>query len=137
MTSSTPIQIGTPAAHRKPSTAHASPAIDSTERSISPAMITSVIGRAMIATSMRAASRLAKLRGDRNTGDRREPMKISAIRTTSRSVSQRTSERAIRAEAWPGCARGRGHRSRLTAVSRWTRRAMSASAPTATRMTTP
>ena len=60
---------GTPAAHRKPRTALARPAIDSTERSISPAMMTSVIGSAMIATSIRAASRFEKLRGVRKNGD--------------------------------------------------------------------
>ncbi len=38
-----------------------SPTIDSTERSISPVMMISVIGSAMIATSITALTRFAKL----------------------------------------------------------------------------
>ncbi len=94
-TIATPIQIGTPAAHRNPRTALERPAIDSTERSISPAMMTSVIGRAMIATSIMAASRFAKLLGVRKTGEIRVPNAIIASSTTSSSVSQRTSERSL------------------------------------------
>ena len=47
-----------------------SPAIDSTDRSISPAMMISVIGRAMIATSIRAARRFAEV--GRRQEERRE-----------------------------------------------------------------
>ena len=69
--------MGTPAAHRKPRIALDRPAIDSTERSISPAMMISVIGRAMIATSMRAAMRLPKLPAVRKNGDSALPSRIS------------------------------------------------------------
>ena len=91
MTSRTAIGSGTPAAHRNPRTALDSPAIDSTERSISPAMMISVIGSAMIATSISAASRFAKLPGVRKNRDSCDPMTIITSSTTSSSVSQRAS----------------------------------------------
>ena len=66
--------IGTPAAHRNPRIALARPAIDSTDRSISPAMMISVIGSAMIATSIKAAIRFPNWRwsGRTATGRCRE-----------------------------------------------------------------
>src|SRR5262245_21747208 len=79
------------AANRKPRTELDSPAIDSTERSISPAMITRAIGSDMIATSITADWRFAMFRFVRKTGDSRTPTVTRAISTTARSVSQRRS----------------------------------------------
>ena len=131
------ISIGTPAAHRKPRTALARPAIDSTERSISPAMMISVIGRAMIATSMRAAMRFAKLPAVRKNGESGVPITISAEERRRRSsVSQRASDRGstgARRSRLVAALIGRA----VAAVGRWKRRRMSASALTARRITTP
>ena len=106
------------------------PAIDSTDRSISPAMMIRVIGRAMIATSISAASRLAKLPVVRKTGDSALPSTISTIRATTSSVSQRASSASTTA------LRSRASRSALigrrASVARWSRRRMTASALTAT-----
>ena len=84
-----PIVSGTPAAQRNPSTADARPAIDSTDRSISPAMMIRVIAMAMIATSIRAAMRLEKLPGVRKNGDSEVPSAISPSRAMTSRVSQR------------------------------------------------
>ena len=68
-------------------------------------MMISVIGRAMIATSMRAAIRFAKLPGVRKNGDRALPSTISP--------SERDDEQRLpaREEAGPGSA-GRARASR-------------------------
>ena len=71
---------GTPAANRAPRTAADRPTIDSTDRSISPAMMIRAIGSDMIATSITAAIRFAKFRPLRNTGDTAAPIAISATR---------------------------------------------------------
>ena len=64
-------------------------------------MITiSVIGSAMIATSMTAATRFVKLRDVRKTGDTVVPIQMSATTRTRSRVSQRASERS-RAPARP------------------------------------
>jgi len=92
-TSGMPIHSGMPAAHRKPSRLLARPAIDSTDRSISPAMITRVIGKAMIATSMRAATRFEKLPAVRKNGDKALPRTMSPARATTSRTSQRNRPR--------------------------------------------
>ncbi len=88
------ISSGTPAAHMKPSAALARPAIDSTDRSISPRMMTRVSGRAMIATSMRAETRFEKFLALRKYGDRALPITIRPSRATTSSVSHRASPRS-------------------------------------------
>ena len=57
-------------------------------------MMISVIGSAMIATSMRAAMRFEKLPGVRKNGESDVPSTISPTRATSRSVSQRARQAA-------------------------------------------
>ena len=113
------------------------PAIDSTERSISPAMMIRVIGRAMIATSISAAMRFAKLPVVRKNGERRvaEHDRARAGRRAS-SVSQRASSAGPR-PAGRGGLGGGAHRLRAQRSARWIRRRMTASALTATRITTP
>ena len=61
--------IGTPAAYRYPRIEAESPTIDSTDRSISPAMMINAIGSDMIATSITAEIALAKFRPVRKTGE--------------------------------------------------------------------
>ena len=67
--------------------------MDSTERSISPAMTISVIGSAMIATSMRADRRFEKLPVVRKNGESAFPSRISPMSAISSTVSQRARER--------------------------------------------
>ena len=86
----------------------ASPAIDSTDRSISPAMMIRVIGRAMIATSIRAAIRFAKLPGVRKNGDRALP---SDDQPEQGDDQERLPARQSARPAPAGAARGRPRRS--------------------------
>ena len=132
-----PTSSGTPAAHRKPRSALASPAIDSTDRSISPAMMISVIGRAMIATSMRAAIRFEKLPGVRKNGD-------SALPSDDQPDEGDDAGASPSARAGASSERRRSPEPRvaliglrLATAARWIRRRMTASALTATRMTRP
>ena len=60
---------GGPAGSRGPRST--GPSIDSTDRSISPVMMISVIGSAMIATSITALVEVREVRADRKTGDAR------------------------------------------------------------------
>ena len=85
---------GTPAAQRTPMIALARPAIDSTERSISPAMMTRVIGSAMIATSISAAERFVKFPGVRKNGERLVPRTIRPRSPTASTVSHRARPRS-------------------------------------------
>src|SRR5487761_2105215 len=84
-----PTSIGTPAAHSQPRIAPDSPIIDSTERSISPVMMISVMGRATIATSITALVRFAKLGPVRKNFESRVPSITSSTRITSSTDSQR------------------------------------------------
>ncbi len=111
--------------------------MDSTERSISPAMTISVIGSAMIATSMRADRRFEKLLVVRKNGESAFPSRISPMSAISSTVSQRASER-VHDRVGAAEARLRGHRARRSAVRvRWIRRRMMVSTLTAARITTP
>ena len=99
-------------------------------------MMIRVIGSAMIATSMSAAMRFEKLPGVRKNGDSALPSTISPTSATSRSVSQRASSRVHGRRPVPGATAG-AHRVRRSGRARWRRRRMTASALTATRITTP
>ena len=93
-------------------------------------MMISAIGSDMIATSMTAEMRLAKLRPDRKTGDTVDPIQRSAMSTAASSTSQRASART----------RPRPLAFIVDAVAvadRWNRRRRTASTATAMRMTTP
>jgi hypothetical protein len=90
-TTAIPTHNGTPAAQRKPRMALERPAIDSTERSISPRTMIRVIGIAMIATSISAAMRLEKLPAVRKNGDRVVPRTMRPMRARTSRVSQRAS----------------------------------------------
>src|SRR6202034_1551801 len=79
---------------RTPSSALDMPRIDATDRSISPLMMISVIGSAMIAISPEVAPVLKKLPLVRNCGEVTAPKITMATTSRSRPVSQRTEPRA-------------------------------------------
>ena len=94
----------------------ASPTIDSTERSMSPVMMIRVMGRAMIATSITAAVRFAKLPAVRKTsGDVAVP-RATIPRSTSarRALPARQPAQAARRADGP-----RGHRLARPAAVRF------------------
>ena len=80
---------GSPATMRVPRIAPERPTIDSTERSMSPVMMISVMGSAMIATSITELARLAKFLLEMKTSDMRAPVITRAASRRTRSVSQR------------------------------------------------
>jgi hypothetical protein len=76
-------------------------------------MTISVIGRAMIATSITAAVRFVKLRPDKKTGDNEIPTQRRISRSTARRPSQRArrqsgDERARRSSASASMPSGSG-----------------------------
>src|SRR3984893_8472989 len=76
--------------HRKPSVALDMPRVAATERSISPLMMMSAIGSAMIAISPDDTPRLKKFPLVRNCDEVRPPNTTTATATRARPVSQRT-----------------------------------------------
>src|ERR1700722_12251084 len=80
--------------HRTPSRALDMPRIEATDRSISPLMMISVIGSAMIAISPEVTPVLKKLPLVRNWGEVTAPKMMMATTRRPRPVSQRTEPRA-------------------------------------------
>src|ERR1019366_6072475 len=80
--------------HRTPSSALDMPRIEATDRSISPLMMISVIGSAMIAISPEVTPVLKKLPLVRNWGEVTAPKITMATTRRNRPVSQRTEPRA-------------------------------------------
>src|SRR5262245_5163058 len=78
------------------------PRIDATERSISPLMMISVIGRVMMATSPLDRPTLNRLLPVRNSGEAAEPMITISATTTARPVSQRSAGLRSRARRLAG-----------------------------------
>src|SRR5215469_7737680 len=82
--------IGQCLAHRNPSSALDMPRMDATDRSISPLMMMSVIGSAMIATSPEVTPRLNRFEAVRKSGETAMPNAKIATTTSARPVSHRT-----------------------------------------------
>src|SRR6185437_15924504 len=86
--------MGHPLAHRKPSSALDIPRIEATDRSISPLMMISVMGSAMIAISPAVTAVLKKLPVVRNLGDDIAPKITMAMTSSPSPLSQRSEARA-------------------------------------------
>ena len=86
--------IGQCLAHRKPSSALDMPRMEATDRSISPLMMMSVIGSAMIATSPEVTPRLNRFEAVRKSGETATPNTKMATTTRARPVSHRTAPAA-------------------------------------------
>src|SRR5215813_1306692 len=82
--------IGQCLAHRKPSSALDMPRIDATDRSISPLMMISVMGSAMIAISPEVTPVLKKFPEVRNCGEDNAPKITMAMMSSTRPLSQRS-----------------------------------------------
>jgi hypothetical protein len=78
---------GHPAFQVKPRTALASPRLDATERSTSPEIMMSIMGRAIMAFSMKSLTIKERLEPIKKYGEREAPMMIAAIRSTTSSAS--------------------------------------------------
>src|SRR5580700_8806701 len=88
---------------RNPSSALDMPMIEATERSISPLMMMSVIGRAMIAISPDCRPRLKRLLLVRNSDEVETPSTPMATTTTARPVSQRSTCLVAMRDRQPAC----------------------------------
>src|ERR1700760_882905 len=86
--------IGSLCRYSTPSRALDMPRVDSTDRSISPLMMISAIGRAMIATSPLFRPRLKMLLAVKNSDDSELPRIATAITTTTRPLSHRSAGRS-------------------------------------------
>src|SRR5215471_7656233 len=101
--------IGQCLAHRKPSSALDMPRVDATDRSISPLMMMSVMGSAMIAISPDVTPMLKTFPLVQNCGEVTAPKMPMATTSTASPVSQRASGRSTadsggtrRAALWLG-----------------------------------
>src|SRR6266536_3928568 len=90
------------------------PRMDATDRSISPLMMMTVIGSAMIATSPEVTPRLNRFEAVRKSGETAAPNAKMATTTSARPVSHRTARCAAVRSARPRRCFGSGGRvSRL------------------------
>src|SRR5215813_3240565 len=84
------------------------PSVDATDRSISPLMMMSVIGSAMIATSPEVTPRLNRFEGVRNWGETATPNSAMATTTSARPVSHRMARCSSDGSAAPRPSPGAG-----------------------------
>ena len=82
-------QISTPPTQRMPRVMAESPITEPSDRSMPPVMMTSVSARAVMPTWMKSEVAYSSMDGCRNTGLMAPNNKISAIRSSASTLSQR------------------------------------------------